>query len=231
MAMLAPVALLPLFSPGRLAVGAPLFGILCLNELAKDPRHQFHAPLVAIVFWAVAAGIPVAANCLNGFAGRFGALTTNREGPSTIPQTLLWASALTTGIFFSLGPLGIPFWDAGSNWNWQRLYGASRRAQEFEHVLPLIPQNSRVASTDFVHPRFTHHERSYDYSQYLRKVSGYEPRVPDDTDYIVIDTQHPYSTIKQPQEIPEFRDHPDQWELLPDTTDGFFIVLKRRHAL
>ena len=231
LAMLAPVAFLPLFSPGRLAVGAPLFGILCLNELAKDPRHQFHAPLVAVVFWAVAAGIPAAANCLKGLAGRFGSLTTNRAALSTIPQTLLWASALNTGIFFSLGPLGIPFWDAGSSWNWQRLYGASRRAQEFEHVMPLIPQNSRVASTDFVHPRFTHHARSYDYSQYLRKVSGYEQRVPDDTDFIVIDTQHPYSTIKRPQEIPEFRDHPDQWELLPDTTDGFFIILKRRHGL
>ncbi|MBS0201525.1 MAG: DUF2079 domain-containing protein [Planctomycetes bacterium] len=231
LAMLAPVAFLPLFSPGRLAVGAPLFGILCLNELAKDPRHQFHAPLVAIVFWAVAAGLPSAGICLRRFAVRIGTLTPNREaGLATIPRTLLWASALTTGVFFSLSPLGIPFWDAGSSWNWQRLYGPSRRAAEFVHVIPLIPQNSRVASTDFVHPRFTHYDRSYDYSQYLRKVSGYEQRVPDDTEFIVIDTQHPYSTIKRPDQIPELRDHPDQWELLPDRTEGYFIVLKRRTA-
>ncbi|MEK6262276.1 MAG: DUF2079 domain-containing protein, partial [Planctomycetota bacterium] len=63
--MLAPLAFLPLFSPARLAVGVPLFGILCLNELAKDPRHQFHAPLVAIVFWALAGGLPRAIRLLS----------------------------------------------------------------------------------------------------------------------------------------------------------------------
>ena len=229
LAMLAPVAFLPLCSAGRLAVGAPLFGILCLNELAKDPRHQFHAPLVAIVFWAVTGGIPRAETWMKAMAARF-----RRRGPSVeqaipvLPRTLLWTSALTTGLFFGLSPLGISFWDPGSNWNWRTLYGTSRRAELFARVMPLIPRTSRVASTDFVHPRFTHHDRSYDYSEYRRKVSGYEQRVPDDTDFIVIDTQHLYSDIKRPEEIPEYRDHPEQWELLPDQTDGFFIVLKRR---
>ena len=46
----------------------------------------------------------------------------------------------------------------------------------------------------------------------------------------MIDTQHPYSKIKRPDQVPEYRDHPDQWELLPDTTEGYFIVLKRKHA-
>jgi hypothetical protein len=31
--------------------------------------------------------------------------------------------------------------------------------------------------------------------------------------------------------VPEYRDHPDQWELLPDNTDGYFIVLKRKHSV
>lgn len=228
-AMLAPVAFLPLFSPGRLAVGAPLFGILCLNELAKDPRHHFHAPLVAIVFWAIAAGLPGAAECWKRIAGRRDA--DAKAGKREIPvwmRTFLWASSLTTGVFFSLGPLGITFWDAGSNWHWSRLYGHSRRADLFVHVPPLIPITSRVASTDFVHPRFTHYDRSYDYSGYLRKVSDYEHKVPSDTDFIVIDTQHRYSEIKRPEEVPEYRDHPDDWELLPDQTEGFFIVLRRR---
>ena len=229
MAMLAPVAYLPLCSAGRLAVGAPLFGILCLNELAKDPRHHFHAPLVAIVFWAVAGGIPRANDGLKALATRLArrGLSVDRAIP-ILPRTLLWTSALTTGLFLTLSPLGISFWDPGSNWNWQKLYGTSRRAELFARVLPLIPQSSRVASTDFVHPRFTHHERSYDYSGYRRQVSDYEQRVPDDTDFIVIDTQHPYSTIKRPDEVPEYRDHPDLWELLPDQTEGFFIVLRRR---
>ena len=52
--------------------------------------------------------------------------------------------------------------------------------------------------------------------------------VPDDTDYIIIDTHHRYSEIKSAAEIPEFRDHPDQWELIANDSAGFFIVLKRK---
>jgi uncharacterized membrane protein len=229
LAMLAPVGFLAFFSPGRLAVGAPLFGILCLNDLAKDPRHHFHAPLVAIVFWAIAGGIPHATTCLRAFCCRFPRLNAaNRRASSNVPRVLLVTSALTTGVFLSLGPLGLSFWDPGSNWNWKRLYVPNRRSELFARVIPLIPTSSRVASTDFIHPRFTHHERSYDYSAYLRKVSQYERQVPEDTDFIVIDTQHPYSTLKTPEDVPEYRDQPDQWELLPDTTEGYFIILKRR---
>ena len=225
-ALLAPLAFLPLFSPSRIAVGMPLFGILCLNELAKDPRHHFHAPLVAILFWALSAGLPVAAHIVQQIARRH-SVGEPDPGPNAVGN-LLWTSALATGFFFSLGPLGVSFWDPGSSWNWQRLYGPSRRAEMFARIVPDIPRTSRVASTDFVHPRFTHFDRSYDYSDYRRKVSNYEQRVPEDTDYIVIDTQHPYSRIKHPDEVPELRDHADLWELMPDKTEGFFIVLRRR---
>jgi hypothetical protein len=44
----------------------------------------------------------------------------------------------------------------------------------------------------------------------------------------VIDTQHPYSKIKTPGQTRELREHPEQWEVLPDDTEGYFIVLKRR---
>jgi hypothetical protein len=44
----------------------------------------------------------------------------------------------------------------------------------------------------------------------------------------VIDTQHPYSNIKRPEEVPEYRDHSEHWEVLEDRTGGFFIVLKRK---
>ncbi len=54
--------------------------------------------------------------------------------------------------------------------------------------------------------------------------------MPDDTDYIVIDTQQEYSKIQRPEQVREYREHPDQWELLPDTTDGYFIVLKRKRS-
>jgi hypothetical protein len=181
------------------------------------------------VFWAVAAGLPPAARLLKRALTGLGFRAESCE--QTIPvllRTAVWSCSLTTGIFFSLSPLGITFWDSGSGWYWKHLYGPSRRAQLFVHVPPLIPKTSRVASTDFVHPRFTHYDRSYDYSAYVRKVSDFERRVPNDTDFIVIDTQHPYSTIKRPEDVPEYRDHPDQWELLPDETEGYFIVLRRK---
>ena len=37
LALLVPLGFLPLFSPGRLLVATPIFGLLCLNELAHDP--------------------------------------------------------------------------------------------------------------------------------------------------------------------------------------------------
>lgn len=229
-AMLAPIAFIPLFAPFRLLVGLPLFCILCLNELegSRTPQHQFHAPLVAIVFWSLAAGLPNAAWLFDAMLRKAGKAASRRDFNLIVLRNLIWTSALTTGLFFSLGPLGVPFWDPGSSWYWRQLYGPNPRAARFARIATLIPTTTRVASTDFVHPRYTHHQRSYDYSNYQRQVSGEGKRIPDDTDYIVIDTNHKYSQIKRPEEIPELRDHPERWELLPDTTEGYFIVLKRK---
>ena len=71
--ILLPLGFLPLFSPGRFAVGVPLLVTLLLNELngAPDPRHHFHAPLVPIVFWAAAAGLPVAGRLIGRVIERF----------------------------------------------------------------------------------------------------------------------------------------------------------------
>jgi hypothetical protein len=110
------------------------------------------------------------------------------------------------------------------------LYVPGKRAEFFPRIAALIPPSSRVASTDFVHPRFTHHERSYDYSNYPRRVNDDKPGAPPDTDYIVIDTTHRYSEITKPDQIREYREHPKEWELLPDDTEGHFIVLKRRFS-
>ena len=137
--------------------------------------------------------------------------------------------ALTTGLVFSIHPLSRKFWDQGNAMYWQRLYVPGERAARFVEILPLIPVSARVASTDFVHPRLTHHERSYDYSGYRRKASDYERKVPDDTDFIVIDTRHPYSKMHAPEDVPEFHQH-DKWELLTQEPDPWFIVLKRRDS-
>ncbi len=229
-ALIVPLGFLPLFSPSRLLVAAPIFGLLCLNELAHDPRHHFHAPIVPILCWAAAAGLGNIPALMEHCSLKRKSLNINSATVRTFATHFLWSSAIATGIFFSLGPLGLVFWDSGSAWYWERLYVPGERANQFPKVAQLVPPESNVASTDFVHPRFTHHARSYDYSNYRRKVNDYQSGVPADTDYIVIDTQHPYSEIKTPDQIPEYHDHPEQWELIPDQTEGYFIILKRKAA-
>jgi len=222
--LLVPLGGLCLLSPSRLLVGVPLFGILSLMQLSEEtgsastdlliPFHHFHAPLVPILFWSAAAGL--------------GRLKTHSEWNCSRGGSLAVCAGVATAVFFSLSPLGIAFWDPHSLHYWKSLYVVDERARQIETVLEQIPTDARVASTDFVHPRLTHYERSYDYSQYARKVSDYELRVPEDTDYIVIDTGHRYSWITSPEQIPELRDDPEKWELLPDRTKGYFLILRRR---
>ncbi len=117
-------------------------------------------------------------------------------------------------------PLGIPFWDSGSRAYWRTLYVESPRARAAEAVVAAIPPTERVASTDFIHPRFTHYARSYDYSDY-------RPEIPPDANWLVIDTGHPYSTIKRPDQVKEYTREPREWELVPIDPDGWFLVFRR----
>ncbi len=230
LSVLVPLGLTPLLSPSRLLVGAPLLMLLCLNELSHDPpapMHHFHAPLVPIVFWAAAAGL-AQVDRMHWF----------RSDGEFAPNNKLTAArfaclcALCTGATIALHPLSLKFWDPGRSTYWRALYVPGPRAEKFALIEPLIPHEARVASTDFVHPRFTHHDRSYDYSDYRRTVADYEQKVPDDTEYIVIDTMHPYTLqdhgkVLTAEDLPEYRS--GDWEVLPDATDGYFIVLKRRN--
>jgi len=260
MALLVPLGLLPLLSPGRLAIAAPLFGVLCLSEITNSAQHHFHAPLIPVIFWAAAAGlgavprfgeilrkrlrlgrdpdsrderpgIPPESIALTGkvlpaIAGQSLNLPIERKSPRqlrAIERAALWSMLCSAcmGFFLGLSPLTLAFWDRDSFAYWRRMYIPGERSRQVPALLALLPTNSRVASTDFIHPRLTHYERSYDYSHY-------RPIVPDDTDYIVIDARHPYSEIHDPRQIKELQEHPEAWELLPDQTNGFFFVLKRR---
>ncbi|HTI49451.1 MAG TPA: DUF2079 domain-containing protein [Planctomycetaceae bacterium] len=258
LALLAPLGFLPLLSPGRLLVAAPLFGVLCLSDITNSPQHHFHAPLIPVLLWAAAAGLGNVPPLRDRF--EFWSRKLRRSSPSAderrriaaaqfaqsgkslpadpqaapvtpavpprdvraIEIAALWCLLSSGGVGFFLGmsPAALGFWDPDSRAYWRTLYVPGERARHFPAVLAEIPPESRVASTDFIHPRFTHFDRSYDYSDY-------RPNVPDDADYIVIDTRHPYSRIRRPEEVKEYRDHPEEWELLPDQTDGYFIVLRR----
>ena len=237
LALLVPLGFLPLLSPSRLIVGLPLFAVLCLLELSAKasgqgqiliPFHHFHAPLVPILFWAAAAGLGQVHNVWNLVAGKLtgGRPTRSTETVFRWATHFVWTNAFAIALFLSSSPLGLVFWDRNSDFYWRQLYVPGKRAALFPKVFELIPEDARVASTDFIHPRFTHHDRSYDYSHYRRRVSRYEQQVPHDTDFIVIDTRHKYSEIKSPKDIREFREQRDEWELL--WHDGYFIVLSRK---
>jgi uncharacterized membrane protein len=223
--LLVPVGMVPLFSPGRMAVAAPLFGVLCLMELSPNPAeqgtllvpwHHFHAPLIPIIFWSAARGL-----------GKVEAVTKriSRQAVARFSYTC----ALASGIVYGISPLSLRFWDSSSTTHWKTLYVPGDRAKMFPKVFTLIPPDARVASTDFIHPRFTHHQRSYDYSEYPRAFNAGKPGAPPDTDYIVIDTKSRYSKISKPEQIPEYANNPDDWELLHHEAQEHFIILKRLH--
>ena len=229
LALLLPLAFLPLLSGTRFCVAVPILGLLCLNEIVKgdpQPHHHFHAPVIPVLFWSAAHSLRMFCGQTQG---RFRFLFSRFLSPNLnfVPMFVLVLCG-SIGAVVGMSPLSIKFWDSGSFFYWQKLYVPTERATRFATVLEQIPPDARVASTDFVHPRFTHHERSYDYSDYLRRVAGGEDKVPDDTDFIVIDTRHYYSDVRSPDDVRELKTEPEKWEHLPDRTGGFFIILKRR---
>lgn len=215
------LVLVPLGMPWRglsqLLVGLPLFVLLCLNNLSMNPPgpfHHFHAPLVPIVIWAACASLK-----------RASSLTIARHRARWI-----FCCSLSTAVFFSFIPVSLQFWDPGRRMYWKHLYLPDERAEQFSKVMEQLPQDARVASTDYVHARLTHFERSYDFSDYPRAVANYEDRVPDDTEYIVLDRQHEYSRGKYDDlsKISTIQGQLDDWEVLPDQTNGYFTILRRK---
>jgi uncharacterized membrane protein len=243
-----PIAFLPFRSPLRLAAGLLTFLMLSLIQLGSDtpgqsgvdlppiPFHHFHAPLLPVLFWAAAAGLRIP---------RVNTLTHPLFHTPAAAARFAFCCAAGTAITTSLMPCGTAFWSAESSYGWKQLYAIGTRGTELEKILRQIPPSARVASTDFVHTRLTHFDRSYDYSGYVRAVNQNRIGAPPDTDFIIIDTTHRYSTIHSPDQIPELnpqppppnsprRQTPDSqtsaWELIPNQSRGAFLVLRRRNS-
>ena len=242
-----PLGLNPLRRPKYLIAGAATFGMLSLiqlgnssattdmsglGELPPIPFHHFHAPLLPVLFWAAAASL----RSHNAHLRRSERLhppgkTRSQQEPGNNAISAArraFFCAACTAVSGSLMPVGATFWSHASTFGWENLYVPGERATAFQKVLAGLPANARVASTDYVHTRLTHFDRSYDYSGYLRAVNNYRPGVPADTDYIVIDTGHRYSTIKSIDQVRELQVEPDLWEIVPNDSHGLFIVLKRK---
>jgi len=241
-----PLGLNPLRRPVYLIAGAATFVMLSLIQLGNSaaatdasgpaelppiPFHHFHAPLLPVLFWAAAASL----RSHNPRTGRW------RVGSARLSQwrttdgigaaRLAFFCAACTAVSGSMMPFGATFWSDVSAFGWRNLYVPGERAMAFPQVLAQLPTDARVASTDYVHTRLTHFERSYDYSGYLRAVNNYQPGVPADTDFIVIDTGHHYSEIRSIDQVRELKESPEQWEIIPNDSHGLFIVLKRRAAV
>jgi len=218
---LGPLAFLPLRRVFLLAAGVLTVVMLSLIQLGDGslppiPYHHFHAPLLPVLFWAAAV-----------------ALSRVRNGSAASAALLVLLCCLFTSLPASTTPLGLTFWSTESPFSRTALYTLSdramlERAAMADRVVEQIPPTARVASTDYIHTRLTHCERSYDYSGYVRAVNNYQKGVPPDTDYIVIDTGHRYSEIRRPEDVPELQADDPEWRLMPDTTNGHFLVLERR---
>ena len=224
---LAPLGGSPLLSPSRLAVALPALGITILNKFTEQmpqPVHHFHAPVLPVLFWAMAAAQPFAA-VVGKTSSRWRLPDRWTPRPVTLARFVA-AMALATGLFDGYGPLSIRFYDPGQKLFAPNLYVPDDRAAAWDAVDALIPLDARVASTDHIRPRLTHRERNYDYGQVFRRaVADYEDRVPDDADWIVLDRRGPYSSIGSLDEIRELQREPERWEVV---ADGAFIVLRRR---
>jgi uncharacterized membrane protein len=241
-----PIALIPWRRPVYLLAGVATFCMLSLiqlnnspestdatglSELPPVPFHHFHAPLLPVLFWAAAVGLGATSD-VRWRAGRrqppgTSSLSYSQANDPVSTARLAFFCAACTAVSGSLMPIGATFWSKDSPFGWRNLYVPTERAAAFEKIVASLPPDSRIASTDYVHTRLTHFDRSYDYSGYLRAVNDYKPGVPADTDYIVIDTGHRYSEIKSGEQVRELIDEPDSWEVMPNDSHGLFIVLRR----
>jgi len=182
-AMMFPLGFLPLLAPTRFAVAVPAFGYLMLSSLdaLAQPWFHFHGPLIPVLFWATIGAIR----------------NLSREVSPSFLGWFVCVLCLVTGMEEGRSPLSWKFWDPiyGSptkEWRgetlfepmgdyWRSVYIPDERANSFAEVQQLIRPSERVAATDYIRSRFTHHAAAFEYPTLKKHVSI------DDVDVIVID--------------------------------------------
>lgn len=181
--LLLPLGFLPLANLSRFAVSLPIFGYLLLGDLHSltEPWFHFHAPLVPLLFWSACGGV-------------------RQLSPRISPVSLCrWIACLclVTGFFYGRSPLSWRFYDPAAGTPrqsidgiptfqpmgvyWRDLYLPDARTKSFQQLFPLIRPDERVAATDYIRGRFTHHRAAHDYPTFRRHVTI------DEIDVIVLD--------------------------------------------
>jgi uncharacterized membrane protein len=184
--MTGPLLLLPWLSPGRMLVAAPTFAFLLLGEREgmQTPFFHFHAPLVPVLFWATAGSLAR----IERLSPRLGNLLAR----------LLPTMALASAFWVGESPLSLRFHDpllvhpmksvrgvvgfepTGGTW-WGVRFRPGPRRDALELAAELIPETDRVAATDYIRNRFTHHAAAHVWPELRSHVSI------DDMDAIVLD--------------------------------------------
>lgn len=180
--ILLPVGLTPLAGMGRFAVATPVLGVLLIGDapFLTEPWFHFHGPLVPLVFWAAVSGVA----------------RMSRWVCAVHLARFVASLCLVTGVWFGRGPASWSFHDSmagvpirmtatgavfeprGSYW--RDVYLPTGRSRAFAAAFDAISQNERVAATDYIRPRFTHHGAAHDYP--LRTHVGI-----DDIDVFIVD--------------------------------------------
>jgi len=196
-----PLAMVPVLAPSRWLLAVPAFAycLLSTNPQMQSPLFHFHAPIVPLLVLAAVQGV--------GNLADAAARQRRRPPPDTPPndppdptdadavrrdrarwaaRLVFWA-ALISGVWNSKSPLSVTFYDPAMETDgyWGALYVPDARVDAFWKVYAMIPPEARVASTDWVRPRFTHHRVCHDLP--LRSHVGL-----DDVDYLVYDMKDPW---------------------------------------
>jgi uncharacterized membrane protein len=199
--MLLPLAFVPLASPGRFLVAGAVFGYLMLGDpdFLTQPWFHFHGPLVPLLVWATIGGV---------------ARLRRRVCPVHAAR-FVCAACLVTGVWLGRSPLSWSFYDprAGVPMRpsesgpvfeplgdyWRDVYLQTPRSRAFGAVYAAVPSDARVAATDYIRTRFTHHGAAHDYPLrphvsindidviVLDKTEGWWGRGPTNPDRALID--------------------------------------------
>jgi hypothetical protein len=151
-ALISPLALLPIFGWSRIWVCVPTLFTILLIRLpdARSPFFHFHAPLVPILFWAAAEGVSRIQRLLTWRPGPRTAIRPDERGGRAQPgppiagiARLAAGCALASGFFFGKSPLSLAFYDpdAGLRGFWKVLYCPdgmlTLHLRQFQALFPL----------------------------------------------------------------------------------------------
>ncbi len=156
LALIAPLALLPLLGWECLLMTAPAVAYAMLSNRPAQRVIQFHyhAPMVPFCIGAAVFGC----ERLVRWLGRWRPAAACRRAVGA----LVLAAALGASALLGKSPLSIAFWNPRSA-QFRRLYHVGDRARRLAQAGRLIPADASLEASNFAAAHFTHREHLYRY--------------------------------------------------------------------